>query len=298
MKKRLLLVLAFIMSINAFGINTGKTSFFDNIKLPYECNFYSEHGWIVCFVYSSNTDCNVYWAGSGFIQVFSDLKETDNEINIEFLKMWCGVEETRPGDKRGIYKYSITMDKKHIINGLKRVDNVTPVFFAEDSYDSVNKFDWRDPFYVNKETSVKETADADSKTIGQIGKDCSFELKNIICTKKFKDDIWLKINYNEKEGYIPFSCFSANWTIKENNLDKQFKNGKKNALCNDTRVRIRKEPNLDCETLGYLNIDDKVKIIQRSDKEFTIDGEKWYWYQVESQDKPYGWVYGKYLNIE
>ena len=67
---------------------------------------------------------------------------------------------------------------------------------------------------------------------------------------------------------------------------------------NDTLVRLRSEPNLSCETLGYLEKGYAVKIADRSDEKFEIDGESHYWYKVESENLPYGWVYGKYLDIE
>ena len=70
------------------------------------------------------------------------------------------------------------------------------------------------------------------------------------------------------------------------------------ATVNDFRVRLRSEPNLSCETLGYLEKGDAVKIVDRSDEKFEIDGENWYWYQVKTTDEQTGWVYGKYLDIE
>jgi len=70
------------------------------------------------------------------------------------------------------------------------------------------------------------------------------------------------------------------------------------ATLNDTRVRLRSEPNLSCETLGYLEKGDAVKIVDRTDEKYEIDGENWYWYQVETSDEQTGWVYGKYLDIE
>lgn len=70
------------------------------------------------------------------------------------------------------------------------------------------------------------------------------------------------------------------------------------AKCNDSKVRIRKEPNLNCETITYLNKDDNVKIYDRSDEMFEINNEEWYWYQVKTDNDITGWVYGKYLDIE
>ncbi len=71
-----------------------------------------------------------------------------------------------------------------------------------------------------------------------------------------------------------------------------------NAVCNDDKVRVRTEPNLNCETICFLNKNDAVKIQDQSEKKFEIAGEKWYWHQVETSDGKTGWVYGKYLDIE
>lgn len=70
------------------------------------------------------------------------------------------------------------------------------------------------------------------------------------------------------------------------------------AVCNDDKVRVRTEPNLNCDTVCLINKNDAVKIKDQSDRKFEIDGEKWYWHQVETSDGKTGWVYGKYLDIE
>ena len=69
-------------------------------------------------------------------------------------------------------------------------------------------------------------------------------------------------------------------------------------ILNDSRVRLRVKPNLSCDTWDFLNKGDTVKIKDKSEEPFTIDGESWYWYKVETDDYPDGWVYGKYLDIE
>lgn len=89
---------------------------------------------------------------------------------------------------------------------------------------------------------------------------------------------------NNKIGYEPFISKKTTFTGT--------------GQINDSRVRLRSEPNLDCETVTYLNRNDAVKIKDQSDRKFEIDGEKWYWHQVETSDGKTGWVYGKYLDIE
>jgi|GEM_PF-7093804 len=50
------------------------------------------------------------------------------------------------------------------------------------------------------------------------------------------------------------------------------------AELNDTRVRVRTEPNLSCDNWGYVNKNDLVIIKDKSYDKFEIDGENWYWY--------------------
>lgn len=71
-----------------------------------------------------------------------------------------------------------------------------------------------------------------------------------------------------------------------------------NAVINDSNVRLRVKPNLECETWTKLQKGTKVKIKDKSAKPMEIDGESWYWYRVDAENLPDGWVYGKYLDIE
>lgn len=70
------------------------------------------------------------------------------------------------------------------------------------------------------------------------------------------------------------------------------------ATLNDNRIRLRTEPNLTSQTVTHLDFGYQVKIKDKSEEPQTIDGESWYWYKVESEGYPEGWVYGKYLEIE
>lgn len=67
---------------------------------------------------------------------------------------------------------------------------------------------------------------------------------------------------------------------------------------NDTRVRLRTKPNLDCDTWAFLNTGDEVTIIDKSKEKQKIGDMEDYWYQVETQQFPDGWVYGAFINIE
>jgi len=70
------------------------------------------------------------------------------------------------------------------------------------------------------------------------------------------------------------------------------------GIINDSRVRLRTEPSSKNSTIILLlEKGDKLSIIRKWIKE-KIDGESWYWYEVQTSDGKTGWVYGKYLDIE
>ena len=110
---------------------------------------------------------------------------------------------------------------------------------------------------------------------------------NKIESGKAMDLAW--INQDEAEALLYLKHLIETDSIDENNKaineDLYIQ-----AFCNDNRVRIRKQPNLNCETLGYLNKGDKVYIKGNSEKKQTIDNESWYWNQVELPDGTTGWV--------
>lgn len=60
------------------------------------------------------------------------------------------------------------------------------------------------------------------------------------------------------------------------------------ATLNDSQVRLRTRPNLDCDVWALLDAGYQVKIKDKSDEPQTIDGESWYWYKVESEGYPDG----------
>ena len=69
------------------------------------------------------------------------------------------------------------------------------------------------------------------------------------------------------------------------------------GIINDTRVRLRSKPNLNSEVLGFFNRGDKLKVVDWSNEKQKIGEMEAYWYKVESENSPDGWVYGKYVDI-
>jgi len=106
-----------------------------------------------------------------------------------------------------------------------------------------------------------------------------------------EDSFWLESEYFEKTG----SLFGkkAPW----HRLSGE--NVMYGAGCiNDDRVRIRVQPNLDCDTWGFLNKGDKLTIIGKSEKTQKIGTMENYWYKVDVSYYPDGWVYGEYITFD
>ena len=106
--------------------------------------------------------------------------------------------------------------------------------------------------------------------------------ENLYCINQKKNKIAIILNNYNSEGSNALIIFDILY----------------NATVNDFKVRLRSEPNLNCETLSYFYEGNKVKILDQTEEPYEIDGERWYWYKVESGTYPVGWVYGKYLDIE
>ncbi len=70
------------------------------------------------------------------------------------------------------------------------------------------------------------------------------------------------------------------------------------GVINDTRVRIRTKPDLKSDTWGFLNTGDRVTIIDKSEKQQKIGEVEAYWYKVDAEVYPDGWVFGAFINIE
>jgi hypothetical protein len=72
-----------------------------------------------------------------------------------------------------------------------------------------------------------------------------------------------------------------------------------NAVLNDSRVRVRENPNLEAQHLGYLNVDDEVEVLDRSGIKVQIGELNDWWYKIKRKsDGLEGWAYGPFLDLE
>jgi hypothetical protein len=65
----------------------------------------------------------------------------------------------------------------------------------------------------------------------------------------------------------------------------------------DDRVRLRVKPNLKSDTFCFLNNEEKIAIIDKCTNKEKIGDMENYWYKVQVDGKPDGWVYGAYINV-
>jgi hypothetical protein len=67
----------------------------------------------------------------------------------------------------------------------------------------------------------------------------------------------------------------------------------------DSRVRVRSAPNLQGETIGYLDKGDRVELLEESSARMKVGDMTDYWYRVRRiSDGLSGWTYGYYLKQE
>lgn len=226
MKKNILFVSMFLFA-SCFYAQVVKenpnlqTCFFDRYNISYDSLYvvlkrdkYSLVGELL-FEYPSKI--TLYFSSSGYYINFDKINFEDNFIEIDFIKVWIGAEETSVEEKRRFFKYKARIDKEKISNTESlEIYGIDPIFIAEDTIGSVNKFESN--FFVKEKTFLRKSKSLDSEIIMELIPENTFNIIDVCCTEKSKNDIWLKVEYEDKEGYIPFLSLSENWTVMENNL--------------------------------------------------------------------------------
>lgn len=63
-------------------------------------------------------------------------------------------------------------------------------------------------------------------------------------------------------------------------------------------VRIRSQPNLQGTQLGYVQTNDTVEILERSNEKMVVQDMNNYWYKIRKPDGMEGWVYGEFVEVK
>lgn len=198
-----------------------QTCFFDKYNITYDSLYiglnrdkYSLVGELL-FEYPSKI--SFFFSSSGYYINFDKINFEDNFIEVDFIKVWIGAEETSAEEKRRLFKYKARIDKEKISNTESlEVYGIKPIFIADDTRGSVNKFESN--FFVKEKTFLRKSKSLDSEIIMELIPENTFDIIDVCCTEKSKNDIWLKVKYENNEGYIPFLSLAENWTVMENNL--------------------------------------------------------------------------------
>ena len=172
--------------------------------------------------------------------------------------------------------------------GIKNIYDVTINFFIKNELFIFQKFGYG-PVYIQSFEKINDKA-FKMIVVNNLEEEKAPAV-NVVIQFINDDEIHLKPE-DEKSFYV--------WgNIKEIKLVRfsAFADKKNTGVINDSNVRLRLNPNLDCETWGNLQKGTKVIIKEKSENLFEIDGEKWYWFKVDADNFPDGWIYGKYLDF-
>ena len=200
-----------------------QTCFFDKYNISYDSLYIclrSDEDFLVGeLLLEYPNKITLGFSSSGYYLNFDKINFEDNFIEIDFIEIWIGAEETSAEEKRMFLKYKARIDKEKISNTaswIVEVYGIDPIFIAEDTIGPVNKSESN--FFLKEKTSLRKSKSLDSEIIMELIPENIFNIIDVSCTEKSKNDIWLKVEYEDKEGYIPFLSLSENWTVMENNL--------------------------------------------------------------------------------
>ena len=179
---------------------------------------YKSKSQLAGIIFSRDGNIKLYVGTSGYYLGLPEIEISEYFLTINFVKIWIGAEESNPNDSRLLMKYKITVDKETIENNsswILKIFDIQPVFKAKDAPNSLRNYNL---FSVKENIEVKNNPSNDSQSIFSLSVDTKFDIMDINCTNNDKNDLWIKIIYNEEYGYIPFNSLSDDWEIIQNQL--------------------------------------------------------------------------------
>ena len=118
-------------------------------------------------------------------------------------------------------------------------------------------------------------------------------------------DFYEQLTSGELRHVSEYDRFISGWNslldsiklgLKERELANS--NSKTFGILNSSRVRVRSEPNLDGNHLGYLNDKQTVEILDETNEEMRIDNMCSTWLKIKTDDGLVGWTYGHFIDFE
>ena len=246
MKKNGIFILLFFFIIYSYSLSSSDyfaEQFFDDFDIQYDYVVINLEGTnsnslIAHLAIFRGEGAILSYGTSGFILNVNNLSFQNNSVFLDFIKIWIGAEEPSPGSERYIEKYKLKLPLDFLKNpdlpptntmflvenyeyspNRFTIRNIQPTFYAKDSNDSASRF--FSNFFVKTVTHIKTDMSECSESIGILTPENHFEILDINCSELDKDDLWIKIKFNDTVGYIPFTSLGENWTIIDNNLEIQ-----------------------------------------------------------------------------
>lgn len=225
MKKYIFIFMFFIVFFSVFSQDETKNNkvslFFEECDIPFEKYYIGLNNNIGHLIgellFEFPNKISLFFSTSGYYLKLTSFNIEKQEIIIDFVKIWIGAEEVTRGN-RILYKYRTKMHKNEINTNkwiLETYNNTELIFKAEDANNSVKYYN---TFFVKIRTDMKTEMSECSESIGILTPENNFEILDVNCSELSKDDLWIKIKFNDTVGYIPFTSLGENWTVIENNL--------------------------------------------------------------------------------
>jgi hypothetical protein len=191
---------------------------------------------------------------------------------------------SNPEEERSDYSV-----KKFSWGNAKRIPNTT----LEIDITSMTYFDPGFAGYSIKEYNQIDNTTFKVQIYRQVFPDMpeSFDELEIVLHFLNEDSFWIESEAYKNIGST-FDKDAVYYRLSGQNVMSQ------PACINDSRVRIRVQPNLQSDTWGFLNKGEKVTVIDKSKDKQKIGDMENFWYKVDVSYYPDGWVYGEYITFE
>lgn len=180
---------------------------------------YKSKSQLAGIIFNRDGNIKLYVGTSGYYLNLSNIEINDSFLFISFIKIWTGAEEYINNDSRYFEKFNLLINRETIENNFSWVIDifdVIPVFEAKDNNHSIN---YNKSFSVKNFTYAKKECSDTSENVFCLSSNNNFDIIDINCNYVNKNDLWIKVFFDGKYGYIPFDALNGNWAIVENNLD-------------------------------------------------------------------------------
>lgn len=228
MKKRIIVLVFLFSTFSIYSqVNIYNPEITDYLFTHYDITTNDLHLWIYNYksksqlagiIFSRDGNIKLYVGTSGYYLGLPEIEISEYFLTVNFVKIWIGAEESNTNDSRLLMKYKITVDKETIENNsswILEIFDIQPIFKAKDARNSLRNYNF---FSVKENIEVKNNPSNDSQSIFSLSVGTKFDILDINCTNNDKNDLWIKIIYNEEYGYIPFNSLSDDWEIIQNQL--------------------------------------------------------------------------------